>query len=104
MSVRLELRRMHKISEDPFQFNAPPLDIRVRLAVVPPPGSPYLGRVHCQFLRTQQAPERDHRRFVLCIPTFSRLSRGLAGTEPRDSGSPSLAPANRVSLPACPPR
>ncbi len=76
MSVRLELRRMHKISEDPFQFNAPPLDIRVRLAVMPPPGSPHLGRVHRRFLFAQPAPEHDHRRFVLRIPTFSRPSRG----------------------------
>jgi hypothetical protein len=54
---------------------------------VPPPGTPHLVRVHRQFLRTQQAPEHDHRPFAL-----------------RTSSSPWPASAQRVSLPACPQR
>jgi hypothetical protein len=46
MPVRLELRRMDQAPEGLLKFKAPPLDIRVRFPVVPPPGASDAGRAH----------------------------------------------------------
>lgn len=61
MPSRLELRRVNEVAEDPFKFNAPPLDVRVRLAVVPPPGIFHLGRVHRRFVAAERASEHRYR-------------------------------------------
>ncbi len=61
MPSRLELRRVNEVAEDPFKFNAPPLDVRVRLAVVLPPGSPQPARAHRRFVAAERASEHDYR-------------------------------------------